>query len=108
MEQNVSEVEPTIEEVEQAAAKQLLIELTKIKNQVYSSKTLINSMLIVQLKMLTRGLISKYNSYGLFLGETITLELSSRSAKANFRFVYSPKLAAYIALAKEQGLKGQE
>lgn len=101
MEQNVTveEVEPTIEEVEQAAAKQLLFEITKIKNQVYASKTVINSVLIVQLKIMARSLIAKYNSYNLFIGETIELQLSSYKQNANFRFVYSPKLAAYIKQA---------
>lgn len=93
---NVVEVEPTIEQVELAASKQLLIELTRIKNQVYASKTVINSVLIVQLKIMARALIAKYNSYGLLIGETVKLELSSYDRRANFRFVYSPKLAAYI------------
>lgn len=92
----VEEVEPTIEQVEQMAAKQLLLELTKIKNQVYASKTIVNSVLIVQLKIMARSLIAKYNSYNMFIGETIELQLSSYKSNANFRFVYSPKLGEYI------------
>lgn len=88
----ITEVEPTQEEVELQAAKQLMLELQMIKKRIYDSRTLINSMLIVQVKQLLRGLISKYNAVGLFEGENITLRLSNRSKHANIGFVFSPKL----------------
>lgn len=88
----IEEVEPTQEEIELQAAKQLLLELKMIKKRIYDSGTLVNSMLIVQIKQVLRGLISKYNNVGLFEGEFITLKLSNRTKHANIDFVYSQRL----------------
>jgi hypothetical protein len=92
----------TLEEVELQAAKQLLLELKTIKKNVYDSKTLINSILIIQLKQLLRGLIHKYNDYGLFIGENITLKLSNRSKHANIDFVYTQKLNILLGKVVEE------
>lgn len=91
----VEEQVPSAEEMEQlelAAAQQLLLELKMIKKRIYESNTLINSVLIVQVKAILRSLIRKYNDYGFFQGENITLKLSNRSKYANLDFVYSQKL----------------
>lgn len=90
------EVEPTQEEVELQAVKQVLIELRMIKKRIYDSKTVINSMLIVQLKQILRGLIKKYNDYGLLIGENITLRLSDHSKHTSIDFVYSQRLKMLV------------
>ena len=95
----VEEVEPTVEQLEEMAAKQLLLELTRIKNQVYNSKTVMNSVLVTQLQQLARGLTTKYNTFGLFKGETIKVKLSNYGKRANFRFVYSPRLNTLMTAA---------
>ena len=98
----MNEEDMTLEEVELQAAKQLLLELKMIKKNVYESNAIINSMLIVQIKQLLRGLVRKYNDYGLFIGENITLKLSNRSKYANINFVYSQKLNVLLSKVIEE------
>lgn len=86
--------------MEYEAAKQLLAELLMIKRRIYDSKTLVSSVLIVQIKQVLRGLIRKYNDAGLLVGENITLVLSDKTKYANIRFGYSQHLQFLISLVE--------
>ena len=88
----VEEREPTQEELELMAAKQLLMELTMIKRRVYESGTLINGVLVVQIKGIVAGLMKKYNEVGMLQGETVTTKLSDYGKHASIYFKYSPRL----------------
>ena len=94
---NIDEYEPTLEELEFMAAKQLLLELKMIKKRIYDSGTVMNSMLVVQIKQILRGLMTKYQGFGMFIGETIELKLNGRGKFASFNFVYSKKLDELFA-----------
>lgn len=105
----IEEVEPTLEEVEKQAAKQLLIELKMIKQKIYDSGTVMNSMLVVQIKQLLRGLMSKYNAVGLLIGESVQLKMAGHGKYASFMFVYTPRLDALFAeIVKELPKPGVE
>lgn len=93
----LSEEEPTLEEVEKQAVKQLLLELNMIKNKVRDSGTVMNSMLVVQIKQLLRGLMSKYQTFGLLQGENVELKLNGLSKHATFDFKYTPRLNELIS-----------
>lgn len=99
------EIEITLDDLELQAAKQLLVELKMIKKRIYDSGTLINGILVIQIKGVLKGLIYKYNSYGLLMGENITLSLSSYSKHANMDFVYSPKLQQLMQLVVSDNLE---
>lgn len=79
-------------DLEKHAAKQLLAELMMLKQKAYGKGTLVSSVLIVQIKQVLRGLMTKYNEAGLLLGENITLRLSDKTKHASIGFVYSPGL----------------
>ncbi len=98
---NIEEYEPSQEELDLMAAKQLLLELKMIKNRIYTSNTLVNSMLIVQIKMILKGLMTKYNEAGMLKGEFVTLKLSNRSKHANIDFVYSQNLRILMSKVVE-------
>jgi hypothetical protein len=93
----VDEVEPSLDELEIQAVKQLLIELKTIKKIIYDSGTLINGVLIIQIKGILKALMRKYNEYGLLVGENVTLKLSDYSKHASIDFVYSQRLLQLIA-----------
>lgn len=90
------------------AAKQLLMELTNIKNNINNSRTKITSVLVVQLKQILRGLIKKYNQAGLLEGEFVTLRLSDRTAYAQVGFVYSQGLQSLVERIKASLKEEQE
>jgi hypothetical protein len=94
---DIEEFEPTLEELELQAAKQLLLELKMIKKRIYDSGTVMNSMLVVQIKQLLRGLMSKYQGFDLFKGENITLKLKGHGKFASFDFVYTDRLNQLFA-----------
>ncbi len=104
------EREPTPEELELMAAKQLLVELHMIKRRIQTSGTVLNGMLIVQVKFLLNGLIKKYNDVGLLIGEKVELKLAragkSRSTEEMF-YQYSPKLQALVNEVVEEETKRQ-
>lgn len=109
IDESVEEVEPTLEEVEKQAAKQLLLELKMIKKKIYDSNTVMNSMLVVQIKQILRGLMSKYNGVDLLLGEHVTLKMRGHGKYASFDFVYTPRLSAMFAeIVKELPKPGVE
>ena len=87
------------------AAKQLRAELSMIKGRVLSSGTLMNSILVTQLKMVLRGLIKKYNEAGLLLGENVTLVLNGHGRHSGFRFAYSQGLQILIEEVEAQALE---
>lgn len=74
------------------AAKQLLMELKMLKQKAYGNGTLVTSVLVVQIKQVLRGLMTKYNDAGLLIGENVTLRLSDRTKYASIDFVYSQGL----------------
>lgn len=92
VEVKIEEQEPTQEELELMAAKQLLMELQLIKKKIYDSKTLMNGMLIMQVKFLLNGLIKKYNAVGLLAGENVSLKMGGRGKFASMFFEYTPGL----------------
>jgi hypothetical protein len=94
---DIEEVEPTLEEVEKQAAKQLLLELKMIKQKIYDSGTVMNSMLVVQIKQLLRGLVTKYNNIGLLIGENVSMKMNGHGKYASFSFLYTPRLDALFA-----------
>jgi len=95
-ESTIEEDEPTIEEVERQAVKQLILELNMIRSRVRDSGTVMNSMLVVQIKQLLRGLMSKYQTFGLLQGENVELKLNGLSKHATFDFKYTPRLNELI------------
>lgn len=99
----VEEVEPTLEELEFLAAKQLAVELAMLRNRIYKSNTLMNSVLIVQIKQILRGFIRKYNEFGFFKGETLQLDLRGRRRDkfANFSFTASTRLKLLLDQARK-------
>lgn len=88
VELKIDEVEPTQEQLEKAAAKQLMAELFMIQRRIYGIK--MNSMLIVQCKQLARGLISKYRSVGLFENDDVEVKYIKKFGQ--IEFVPSPRL----------------
>lgn len=94
-------------ELNKHAAKQLMIELMMIKKRIYESGTLVNSVLIVQIKQILRGLMRKYNDAGMLVGENVTLVLSDKTERASIRFAYSPGLQMLVRQV-EENLKGDK
>ena len=97
----IEEREPTQEELDLMAAKQLLMELSMIKRRIYESGTVINCVLVVQVKGIVASLMRKYNEVGMLQGESITVKLSDYGKHANFIFKYSPKLQALMKQVAE-------
>lgn len=89
---NIEEVEPTLEELEYSAAKQLSIELRMIQRRIFESGTLMNGVLIVQIKGVLASLIKKYNEFGLLGGENVKLKLSQHGRMGQIYFEYTPRL----------------
>lgn len=85
-----------------AAAKQLLLEMLAIKNQINGSNAIITSILVVQLKAVALNNLKRYQEQGLFEGENITLKLSDKSRYAKVDFLYSPGLLQLINQVKEE------
>jgi hypothetical protein len=96
VEMTVEEREPTPEELQLMAAKQLLIELQMIKRRIYESGTLMNGMLIMQVKFLLNGLMKKYHDAGVLLGENVALKMGGRGKHASMFFEYTPGLKTLI------------
>lgn len=111
MQVEVEEREPTPEELELMAAKQLLIELHMIKRRIQTSGTILNGVLVVQVKFLLNGLIKKYNNSGLLLGEKVELKLAqggkSRSTSEMW-YKYTPKLQNLVNEVVAAEIKSQE
>jgi hypothetical protein len=84
------------------AAKQLRVELAMIKNRIESSGTLMNSVLIVQLKQIIRGLVKKYQDAGLLIDQNVTLVLSDKTRYARIRFAYSQGLQIMMTQIEDQ------
>lgn len=104
--ENVIVVDSLASELEDfEAAKQLRAELAMIKSRIYASGTVMNSILIMQLKMIIRGLIKKYNDAGLLQGENITLVLKGRGRQAGFAFAYSQRLQYLIQSVEDAALE---
>lgn len=105
---SVEDLEPTQADLEVMAVKQLMMELNMIKRRVYESKTLMNSVLIVQIRGVLNGLIRKYNEASLFLGETIDIKLSDYGKHASIIYVYSPVLGLLIKSVVQEISKQQK
>jgi hypothetical protein len=102
VEVTMEEREPTAEELDLMAAKQLLMELTMIKKRIYESGTLINGVLVIQVKGIVASLMRKYNEAGMLVGEVVTTKLSDYSKHASVFFQYSPRLKALMKQVVEQ------
>lgn len=100
----IEEREPTQEELDYAAAKQLMVELGMIKRRIYDSGTLINGVLIVQVKGMIASLMRKYNEVGMLQGESVTLKMSDYSKHASLTFKYSPKLDVLMAQISKESM----
>ena len=91
MEYKESNTDMDLIELEYSAAKKLLIELFRLRNQITS--TTITSITIVQFKQVVRGLISKYHSAGLLLDEDVTVEFGKLN---KITFKYTPNLSVMV------------
>lgn len=80
--------EPTPEQIEKAAAKQLLAELFMIQRRILGIT--MNSMLLVQLRHLSRGLMTKYRNIDIFLNEDVEVKFIRRLNRVEF--VPTPRL----------------
>jgi len=92
VEVTIEEREPTQDELNLMAAKQLLTEILMIKRRIQESKTLLNGMLIAQVRFVMNGLIKKYNNVGLLLGETVELKLTGYKPTDTIYLKYSSGL----------------
>lgn len=92
----MEEREPTQEELEIMAAKQLMIELQMIKRRIQESGTLLNGMLIMQVKFLLNGLMKKYHNLDLLKDEQVELKLTGRRINDTIQFKYSSGLQKLI------------
>lgn len=75
-------VEPTLEEVEKQAARQLLNEMFMIKRRIYGIP--MNGVLLIQVKQLVRGLMRKYQEFELFTGEDIEVKFFPKRNAVEF------------------------
>ncbi len=98
---NIEEAEPTLEELEKMAAKQLLSELFMVQRRIYGIA--MNSMLLVQLKQITRGLVSKYHKAGLFIDENIDVKFLRQ--QNTVELVPTPRLKAMFDIIAEDAIK---
>ena len=98
---NIEEAEPTLEELEKMAAKQLLSELFMVQRRIYGIA--MNSMLLVQLKQITRGLVSKYHTAGLFIDENIDVKFLRQ--QNTVELVPTPRLKAMFDIIAEDAIK---
>lgn len=78
----VQEVEPTQEEIELQAARQLLNELFMIKRRIYG--VAMNGVLLIQVKQLVRGLVRKYQEVGLFKDDNIEVKFIPKQNAVDF------------------------
>jgi hypothetical protein len=74
--------EPTVEEVELLAARQLLNELLMIKRRIYGIP--MNGVLLMQVKQLIRGLMRKYQEFGLFSDDDIAVKFIRKQNAVDF------------------------
>lgn len=77
-----AEQEPTQEQIEREAAKQLMAELFMIQRKIFGIT--MNSMLLVQVKQLTRGLMTKYRNIGVFQNDNVEVKLNGRRDTVEF------------------------
>lgn len=82
------EVEPTFEELEKMAAKQLMAELLMLRKQMMGIQ--MNGMMLVQCRAVVRGLITKYRNIGVFQEDDIKVEFLRKQNRVEF--VPSPYL----------------
>jgi hypothetical protein len=108
VEVTIEEREPTAQELNLMAAKQLLTEILMIKRRIQESKTLLNGMLIAQVRFVLNGLIKKYNNVGLLLGETVELKLTGYKPNDTIYFNYSSGLKELFDQVVDQETKKQE
>lgn len=92
-----TEIESTQQELELMAAKQLLMELLNLKQYIYSKNMVITGMLIVQLRFVINGLMSKYNKAGMLIGQHVNVKVIDKKSKhASIAFEYSPELQSLM------------
>lgn len=104
----VEDREPTQPELDLMAAKQLLTELTMIKKRIYQSGTLMNGVLVVQIKGVIGGLMRKYHEAGVLLGENTVLKMQGYDSRASFSYIYTPYLKTLMEKATQDALQYAE
>lgn len=87
------------------AASRFLTEVTYIKVDFYRQK--FNPVLLVETKMAIKGLLSRYQQYGFFTGETVDVSLRKGRMENPLDIRYSPGLFSVISdvrkrIAEEQ------
>lgn len=92
----MSDVEQKLQEnLEYTAAKQLFTELSSVKSQIYQRGVPMNSLMIIGVRRTVGGLLKRYQSQGLLVGEKVEVKLNNYSKHANFVFNFSKGLVAY-------------
>lgn len=87
------------------AATRFLTEVTYIKVDFYRQK--FNPVLLIETKMAIRGLLSRYQKFGFFTGETVDVSLRKGKKENPLDIRFSPGLFQIISDVRKRALEEQ-